>query len=156
MNTCIHTECIFPSSLPGLGQQRTIGLGYTPPDQRERGPGPLVEPNHLQDLGLSHQPPVGRSDGQPDRVSTWAPGDVYADANWSVTSQDVNPCAVLGQTRGITPSCSTPSSVRLWPPGIPIDIIAGQWHFDHSYIVHGYRNWKYRLTLGCNFSFVCH
>ena len=70
MKTCIYTECIFPSSLPGLGHHRTIGFGYTPLDQRERRPGPLVEPGHLQDLGLSHQQRMGRSGCQPDRVST--------------------------------------------------------------------------------------
>ena len=48
-----------------------VGLGYTPFDQRERHPGPLLEPGHLQDLGLFHQQPMGRSGGQPDRVSTW-------------------------------------------------------------------------------------
>ena len=52
----------FPSSLPGLGHHRTIGLGYTPLDQRERRPGPLVEAGHLQDMGLSHQQRMGSSD----------------------------------------------------------------------------------------------
>ena len=53
----------FLSSLPGLDHQRTVGLGYTRLDQRERCPGPLVQPSHLQDLGLSHQQPMGRSGG---------------------------------------------------------------------------------------------
>ena len=56
--------------LPGLGHHRTIGLGYTPLDQRERRPGLLVEPGHLQDRGLSHQQRMGRSGCQPDRDST--------------------------------------------------------------------------------------
>ena len=95
------------SSLPGLGHHRTIGLGYTPLDQRERRPGPLVEPGHLQDLGLSHQQRMGRSGCQPDRVSTCVEcepvGSRQQHVRWHIEN-----CDIIGTwTRALYPDRHT-------------------------------------------------
>ena len=93
-------------------------------------------------------------------------GTACTPTHWELwRHRDLNPCAVPGQTSGISPSathlriCSGQSMdnfFNLWPPEMLLVFITGQWHlysfwtFIHRF---GYRNWKYRLTFVFNLAF---
>ena len=105
----------FPSSLPGLGHHRTIGLGYTysaRPARKASGTsgrtrssaGPGAVPSAMDgNVGLSTWRGF-------HLCGAWASGlQATACALTQIElwrHRDVNPCAVPGQTRGVTPSAA--------------------------------------------------
>ena len=92
----VYLYWVYFPSLPGLGHQRTVRLGYTPLDQQERRPGSNQVICSTWGYPISNRwgGPVVNLTGSPHEWSTsqWAWGaSVYADTNRSVTSQGCEP-----------------------------------------------------------------